>query len=78
MNSVVQHLCVVIFCMQCYASVSLLYFYFCLPLMPLGASWGEKDVFLLHVGMPECIQHASVSNITESLLVDNIISVTIT
>ena len=26
--------------------------YFCLPLIPLGASWEERDIFLLHVGMP--------------------------
>ena len=31
---------------------ALLYFYFCLPLIPLGASWEERDVCLLHVGMP--------------------------
>ena len=26
--------------------------YFCLLLIPLGASWKERDVCLLHVGMP--------------------------
>ena len=26
--------------------------YFCLPLIPLGASREERDVCLLHVGMP--------------------------
>ena len=29
-----------------------LYFYFCLPLIPLWASPEEKDICLLHVGMP--------------------------
>ena len=28
------------------------YFFFCLPLIPLGASREERDVCLLHVGMP--------------------------
>ena len=32
--------------------MSLLYFYFCLPLIPLGVSRDERDVCLLHVGMP--------------------------
>ena len=27
-------------------------FYFCLPLIPLGALREERDVCLLHVGMP--------------------------
>ena len=33
-------------------SISLTYFHFCLPLIPLGASREERDVRLLHVGMP--------------------------
>ena len=32
--------------------VYLLYFYFCIPVIPLGASREERDVCLLHVGMP--------------------------
>ena len=34
-------------------TVSLALLYFCLPLIPLGASWVERDVCLLHVRMPE-------------------------